>query len=302
MTTDWPAGQAAFVTGAASGIGLGIARALIAAGAKVAIADIDGERVDSVAKELTSAGGTVVGIQLDVSDADHWEDAADQAEKALGPISILVNNAGVTGSTLLEQTSLDIWRWIFSINTDAQFIGVSTFLPRFKKHGGRAHIMNTASMAGLIPMVGAGAYSASKAASVAYSRVLKDELALGGEDIGVSVLCPGSVATRIALTAAEGEAKVLGTEVNTAAAEANTAMAAKGADPDKVGEQVLEAIRQRQFLILTHRDWQPLTDGWQDEIKQAYEQLDDRYGPDVAAQFLVSGQVAVSTENSNSRA
>lgn len=287
MTNDWPAGQAAFVTGAASGIGLGIVRALVAAGAKVALADIDAERVAKVAAELSAAGATVIGVPLDVSDPDRWQAAADRAEAALGPISILCNNAGINGGADIDQTPLDVWRWVYKINVEAQFIGVSTFLPRFKQRGGRAHIMNTASMAGIVPMTRVGAYSSAKFASVGFTMVLRDELK--GSGIGVSLLCPGSVATRIAVNSAEREAALLDRAVNRAAIEGNAALVAQGADPDRVGEQVLEAMQHRQFLIITHREWEPLVTAVHSEILQAFDECDGRHGPDVSALALVQG-------------
>ncbi|BBZ10070.1 short-chain dehydrogenase [Mycobacterium branderi] len=259
----------------------------------MALADIDGARLADVAKELTDAGGTVLGVQLDVSDADQWSAAADQAEKALGPISILCNNAGVNGGGLIDETPLEVWRWVFKINTEAQFIGVSTFLPRFKSRGGRAHIVNTASMAGIVPMTRVGAYSSSKFAGVGFSMVLRDELL--GTDVGVSVLCPGTVATRINVTAGEAEAKLLGQEINRAALEGNGALLGQGADPDRVGEQVVEAMQQRQFLIITHRDWEPLVARVHGEIRRAYSEFDDRHGPDYTAQILTQGTSPVTT-------
>lgn len=283
----WPAGEAAFVTGAASGIGLGITRALIVRGAKVALADIDGARLAQVAEELTAAGGEVTTVELDVSDPDAWTAAADRAEEALGPISILVNNAGVNGGSAIDQTPLEIWRWIHRINIDAQFIGVSTFLPRFKARGGRAHITNTASMAGLVPIVTAGAYNSSKFASVGFTRVLREELR--GTDIGVSLLCPGSVNSRIGETGETGQAKVLGREPNAEVIEQNTAMTATGADPNLVGEQVVQAMQDGQFLIITHREWEPLVTGWNREVEATFAEWDGRYGPDVSAQMLVEG-------------
>jgi len=283
----WPQGKAAFVTGAASGIGLGISHALVAAGAKVALADIDGSRLADAARELTDAGGVVTTVELDVSDADHWEAAADRAEEALGPISILCNNAGVNGGGAIDETPLEVWRWVHRINTDAQFIGVSTFLPRFKSRGGRAHIMNTASMAGIVPMVNVGAYVSSKFASFGFSMVLRDELR--GTDIGVSVLCPGTVATRLGKTAEEGQARLLGREPNAAVAEQNLALLAQGADPARVGEQVVEAMQNRQFLIITHREWEPLVLGVHREVEQAFTEFDGRHGPDATAQMLAAG-------------
>ena len=290
---NWPAGEAAFVTGAASGIGLGVSRALIAAGAKVALADIDEERLAEVAEELTAAGGVVTAVPLDVSDAGSWTAAADRAEEALGPVSILCNNAGVNGGGPIDETPLEVWRWVFSVNIEGQFSGVSTFLPRFKRHGRRAHIMNTASMAGIVPMIHVGAYASSKFASVGFSMVLRDELRETG--IGVSLLVPGTVATRITTTAARAEAELLGREVKAEAVAANNAMLAQGADPDRVGEQVLEAMRERQFLIVTHRDFEPLVGRVHAEIERAFHEFDGRYGPDAAAQLLLQGRNPVSS-------
>ncbi|WP_076210977.1 SDR family NAD(P)-dependent oxidoreductase [Mycolicibacterium conceptionense] len=293
MTTKWPEGQAAFITGAASGIGRGMARTLVAAGAKVALADIDENRLAKVEKELTDAGGTVVAVPLDVTDPDQWATAADRAEDALGPISILLNNAGANGGGELDKTSLDVWRWVHKINVEGQFIGISTFLPRFKSRRGRAHIVNTASMAGIVPMVRVGAYSSAKFASFGLSWVLRGEL--DGTDIGVSVLCPGTVNTRISESSGEGEAKLLGQKVNTAAIEGNNALLAQGADPDRVGEQVVEAMQNRQFLIITHGDWEPLVTAVHTEIKRTFDEFDNRHGSDNAARILAQGISPVTT-------
>lgn len=293
MTTNWPAGQAAFVTGAASGIGLGIARALVAAGAKVALADIDATRLAGVEQELVDAGGSVMAVPLDVTDAQQWAAAADRAEEALGPISILCNNAGANGGAELDKTPLEVWRWVYRINVEGQFIGLSTFLPRFKSRGGRAHIVNTASMAGIVPMTRVGAYSSAKFASFGLSLVLRGELQ--GSDIGVSVLCPGTVNTRISESSGEGEAKLLGVEPNTAAIEGNNALLARGADPDRVGEQVVEAMQQEKFLIITHGDWLPLVEAVHSEIQTTFQEFDNRHGSDFTAKILVEGVSPVTT-------
>ncbi|MBO0852610.1 MAG: SDR family oxidoreductase [Nocardia sp.] len=289
----WPSGEAAFVTGAASGIGLGIARALVADGVKVALADIDGARLADVAAELAAAGGPVVAVELDVTDAGQWEAAADRAEEALGPISILCNNAGVNGGGPVDETPLEVWRWVHRINSDAQFIGVSVFLPRFKRRGGRGHIMNTASMAGLVPMVNVGAYVSSKFASVGFSMVLRDELR--STDIGVSLLCPGTVHTRIGANAEEGQAKLLGRAPNAAVAEQNSALLAQGADPDRVGQQVVEAMRNEQFLIITHREWEPLVLEVHREIERTFTEFDGRHGPDATPALLMGGPSPIAT-------
>lgn len=274
-------------------MGLGMARAFVAAGAKVALTDIDADRLDRAVEELTDAGGTVVGIPLDVTDPDQWTAAADTAEQALGPISILCNNAGANGGGALDETALEVWRWVYKINVEAQFIGLQTFLPRLKKLGTRAHIVNTASMAGIVPMALVGAYSSAKFASFALSMILRTELQ--GTDVGVSVLCPGTVNTRISESSGHGEAKLLGTEPNTAAIEGNNALLAQGADPDAVGRQVLEAIQNNDFLIITHKDWEPLVLSVHDEIQATFRGFDNRHGPDFTAQMLATGVSPVTT-------
>ncbi|AHH20053.1 putative oxidoreductase, SDR-family [Nocardia nova SH22a] len=284
---DWPAGEAAFITGGASGIGLGIARALVAAGAKVALADIDEDGLAAAAEELSCAAGVVTTVKLDIGDSDAWEAAADAAERAIGPISILCNNAGVSGGVTIEQTPLEIWRWVQRINTEAQFIGISTFLPRFRTRSGRAHILNTASMAGLLPFAGGGAYTASKFASVGLSMVLREELR--NSDIRVSLLCPGTVATRLSETASAAEAEVLGHEPDTTAAERVAEMLAQGADPNAVGEQVVEAMADDQFLIITHREWGPVVAELHSEVEQAFTDFDGRHGHDPVAEMMASG-------------
>lgn len=284
---DWPAGEAAFVTGGASGIGLGIARALVAAGAKVAIADLDAERLEAVAAELGDAGGTVVAVPLDVSDADAWEAAAERAESALGPVSILCNVAGVNGGGTIEETPYQVWRWVMGVNIDAQFLGIDTFLPRFRQRGTRAHILNTASISGLIAMPHVGAYTASKFATVGFTKVLRQELA--DTNVDVSLLIPGSVATRINYTAGAAEAALLGREMNHDVIEANQALLARGADPDRVGEQVVQAMQAGDAVIVTHREWGELYRAENAEIEEAYDAFDGRHGRDATAQLLLDG-------------
>lgn len=264
----WPAGEAAFVTGAASGIGRGIARALAASGAKVALADIDEAKVRAAADELTSGGATVTAIALDVSDPAAWPEAADRAESDLGPISILVSNAGIVSPGSLVSTSYDAWQRTFRINVDSQFLGLSAFLPRFLERGTRAHILNTASMGGLIPIPGVGPYCASKFASVGLSLVLREELR--GTAVGVSVLTPGTVVTGLTTDQATGDHPA-------------------GADADRVGEQVLEALQAGRFLIPTHGDFEPIVTGLHREIEQALRDTDDRHGPDPSVAMLLAG-------------
>ncbi|MFJ4705649.1 SDR family NAD(P)-dependent oxidoreductase [Streptomyces anulatus] len=290
---NWPAGEAALVTGAASGIGLGVAQALVAAGAKVGLVDIDESRLAKVEESMREAGGTVLALPFDISETDRWEGVADRAEKALGPISILCNVAGVNGGGTADRTPLQVWRWVHSVNLDAQFASVAAFLPRFKSRGGRSHILNTASISGLLPMAGVAAYTSSKFASVGLSMALREELT--GTDVGVSLLVPGAVATPINFNAGAAEAKLLGSEMDTAVAEKNSTLLLRGADPGQVGEQVVEAMQQKQFMIVTHREWGPFTARVHREIERAYEDFDGRHGPDPVATAMAAGEETISS-------
>lgn len=281
----WPAGETAFVTGGASGIGLGIARALLRAGANVALADINIGKAREEAERLGASGRQAFAVELDVSDDAAWAGAADLAEAELGPVSILCNNAGVGAHDApLGEIPTNVWRWVFGINVDSQFVGVRTFLPRFDRRGGRKHILNTASMAGLAPLGDSPVYTAAKFASVGFSLSLREKFA--GSDIGVSVLCPGVVNTPLARTAAQQLSRVTG-EDEAIGLEQVEALMATGADPDPVGAYALEAMRDRAFFILTHPDWAPLTRSIQFEIEEANGRAGSGMGPDLLARLLL---------------
>jgi NAD(P)-dependent dehydrogenase (short-subunit alcohol dehydrogenase family) len=248
-------GKTAFVTGAANGIGRGIAAALASAGAKIAIADIDADALDKTRAAFEAEGATVLATPLDVSERAAVEDAADKIEAAFGPVHVLVNNAGITlGPIPVTDIDEEMWDWIFGVNLFGVVNGVSTFVPRMLATGQEGHVVNTASIGGL--QVNAelqnGSYSMTKYAVVALSEAL--QLQLAGSSIGVSVLCPALVRTTLQESAGRRPERfggpydkvVPGHELDMAT------MQPTELQPDEVGDRVLAAIRDDDFYIFTH--------------------------------------------------
>jgi len=254
-------GRTAFITGGANGIGLGIARACARAGVKLALADLDTDALAAAKAELGDLTA-VATLVLDVRDRTTFQRAADEAEAAVGDISLLFNNAGVAGGALVDKMTYEVWDWGVGINLGGVINGVQTFLPRMIQRNRGGHIVNTASGAGLVA-AGAGVlYHTAKFAVVGMSESLWRELAKF--DIGVSVLCPGPVATDIIertqklqphMTHSMSEEQLTKARARDAK---NKAFLAGGVSPDAVGEQVLEAVRNNSLYIHTDRSMEHL--------------------------------------------
>jgi NADP-dependent 3-hydroxy acid dehydrogenase YdfG len=250
------AGRTAFITGAANGIGLGIARALANAGAKLALVDIDVPALERAGAELSNVTDVFLA-ELDVRDRAAFARVAAQAEGEVGPVSILVNNAGVAAGAPAERLTYELWDWGMGINLDGVVNGVQTFVPRMIERGAGGHLVNTASAAGLRASAGNVLYSTAKFAVVGMGEALVAELAPHG--IGVTVLCPGPVATDIIARTRAGQPKV--TRAMTpgqrsdafARNAARTALLANGAPPDAVGDMVLDAIEHDRLYVHTDR-------------------------------------------------
>ena len=226
----------AFITGGASGIGLGIADALMKRGVRVTIADIN---ADALAEELASRGDKMRGVLLDVRDRDQWLAAKASAEAAFGPVDLLVNNAGIAPDGMeLADSVPESFERIIGINMMGVYNGIVTFGAGIRALG-RGHILNVASMAGLSSeRATAGAYSASKYAVVSLSETLRVEMAPHG--VGVSVMCPGLVLTNLPET--------------TARIGGNMRPGGKmpgGLDPAIAGEMAVRGIERGNFYILT---------------------------------------------------
>ncbi len=253
------AGKTAFITGGASGIGLGMARAFISAGLRVAIADINESALKAAEAALPGLGKA---LKLDVTRTLEWKHAVDAVEAELGPIDILCNNAGVGQGrfadgrdTTVAEMPEALWRMVLEINATGTFLGARTVAPRMLARGQGGHIVNTASTGGLMAPGGIAAYCASKFAVVGLSESMRAELAPAG--IGVSVLCPGGV--RSNLFASSVAIRAMTPDVFEGLATVGTnalrVEQAQRMDPERVGEMVLRAIAGNAMYIIPHPEY-----------------------------------------------
>ncbi len=243
-------GKTAVVTGGASGIGLSLARRALAEGMNVVLVDIEQAALDAAMDEL-AGGDKVLGLRVDVRDAAAMQALAEQVAGHFGPAGLLFNNAGVGGGGLVWEASEDDWDWVLGVNVRGVINGLRAFVPQMIA-AGEGHIVNTASIAGLVSAPGTGTYTVSKHAVVALSEVLSGDLRNQGADVGVSVLCPSFVATRIYASDRNRGLELSGEEAaEKAAVEEMVAEFFKGAaSPDAVADLVFEAITDGRFYIL----------------------------------------------------
>lgn len=247
----------AVVTGGASGIGFAVARRLGQEGANIVLADVEEEALTRAAAELDDAGIPVEAVRTDVGDRAQIIALADAAEARFGAVHFLHNNAGVTTTGLAEDQTDAQWDWVIRVNLQAVIWGCREFLPRMKAHGRPAHIVNTASMAGMAggPMM--APYFATKFAVVGLSESLWHESRMTESNVGISVLCPAFVRTGIARSdrnQPEGMGGWVTAGSQTAAkySEFLTAGVEGGIEPAAVAEVVLDGVRAGRLWILTH--------------------------------------------------
>jgi len=257
------AGKGAFITGGASGIGLGMAKVFAAAGMKVCIADVRQDPLDQAGEELAAEGYSAHAIRLDVTDREVYAEAAEEAESACGKLHILCNNAGIGILKSLGSATYADWDWAVDVNLNGVFNGIHTMLPRIRAHGEGGHIVNTASMAGVLQYSQAGMYVATKFAVVGLSEALRAELS--PEGIGVSAFCPGGVRsnireyekTRPARFAAEEEAPKRPPPRFNLSEEDRERLSRLTASPEEAGELVLQGIRDNALYIFTAPEFRP---------------------------------------------
>jgi len=273
------AGKVAFVTGGASGMGLAMVRAFAAAGMKVAVADIEQKALDAVAAEFAGSNTELITLKVDVTDREAMARAADATEAAFGKVHVVCNNAGVAVGGSIDEMSYADWDWVMKVNVDGVINGVQTFVNRMLAHGEGGHIVNTASMAGHIPVPGLSVYNTSKFAVVGLSEAIRMDLAPQG--IGVSVLCPGVVRTNIfdsgrhrptdLAAATDTAGAVLAADVpEEQRAERINQLLASALDPAVVGDMVVHAIQTDEFYIFTHPEIKQFTEARAAEMNESF--------------------------------
>ena len=257
------AGKVAFVTGGASGIGLGIAGAFVDAGMKVVIADLRTDHIDEALAGFERSGRakSVHPIRVDVTDRNAMAAAAAETERVFGKVHVLVNNAGIGIQGPFKGITYADWDFGLAVNLGGVINGLQTFLPRIRAHGEGGHIVSTASLAALVPMPAQFVtYVAAKAAVVTISETIRAELAQEG--IGVSVLCPGPIRTNIGELAKNrppqfgvGDAFRANEESGATKVPFPSMM-----EPSEVGALVLKAVQNDELYIITHGEWRPMAE------------------------------------------
>lgn len=267
-------GRTAIVTGAASGIGSGIAKALAGAGMNLVLADIQQGPLTGIRREVEALGARAIDVLVDVSDAASVAAAGRAAEQAFGRLHIAVNNAGVAmHGTKVEDVSADEWNWVVGVNVFGVINGIRAFVPMIRSHGEGGHVVNTASISGFFVRRGRnqGAYSMTKYAVVALSEALEQEVEDAG--IGVSVLCPGPVQTQIFASAGTRPERFGGPYVRPQQEALRGAMG-HGLAPEAVGERVLHAIRNNEFYVLTHATERQAVKARHQRIEAAFDRAE----------------------------
>jgi NAD(P)-dependent dehydrogenase (short-subunit alcohol dehydrogenase family) len=274
-------GKVAVVTGAASGIGRGLAEHCVKREMKVVLADIEEAALTQTEQALRNIGGTVLAIRTDVSKTRDIEALAQKTLDAFGAVHLLFNNAGVGGGARIWESTLADWEWIINVNLWGVIHGIRVFVPIMLQQQTECHIVNTASVSGLVSSPFEGVYRVTKFGVITLSETLYHELKISGSQIGVSVLCPGFVRTRI-LEAERNRPVELQNAPSQRVMTPEEQMAVKmimegiqkafqnGMPPDKCAELVFKAIEENTFYILTHPEFMPAIRQRMEDILQGH--------------------------------
>lgn len=250
-------GHVGVVTGAASGLGLAMATRFARAGLRVVLSDVESGPLDAAVQRLTADGHDVLGQRADVADAGDVQRLADVAFGTYGAVHVLCNNAGVVKRARSWELTVDDWNWVLGVDLWGVIHGLRAFVPRMLEQPEGGHIVNTASMAALLPMPNLGAYATAKSGVLALSLSLHTEFDQMGARLGVSALCPGFIATGITDSGRNRPGALAD-----AAAPPNVARTTAGTvarmSAEEVAEQVLHAVATDRFWILTHDEYRPV--------------------------------------------
>jgi len=280
--------KVAVITGAASGIGRGIARRAAKEGMKVVLADIERNALSKIEEELKKSGIDVISVLLDVSKAEDIEKLARITIDTFGEVHLLCNNAGVGMGGFLWDCNLTDFNWVLGVNLWGVIHGIHTFIPIMLKQNNDCHVVNTASMSGLITGEAAnGIYSITKHGVVALSESLRTAFPLRKSKIGVSVVCPGIVNTRITDCERNRPEELCGPNYERSmerfikrypkseeTVKAYTKMYEEGTSPDQAGDIIFECVKKNIFYIFTDTgsDWKDLMEARFEGILKDFNQ------------------------------
>ena len=270
-------GKSAVITGAASGIGYALAEKFAEEKMNVVLADIEQEALDAAVNKISDFGVEAIGIQLDVMDKQAVTHLAEESIKAFGDIHVLCNNAGVA-STVVADGIWDLddsdWEWVLGVNFYGTLYGIQAFVPHMINHKEEGHIINTISLAGILP--GEAIYGVSKHAALALSESLWQGLNKKKSKIGASVLCPGFVATNIIESDRNRPDHLAAkNKANFVLKKLAATVLKRGKEPNEIAAATLQAIQDNQFYILPHTNYD-------DMIKERYSRILARTEPQEA--------------------
>jgi NAD(P)-dependent dehydrogenase (short-subunit alcohol dehydrogenase family) len=248
------------ITGAASGLGLEMARRAHALGMRLVLADVEPEPLSRIVNEVRGAGGVALGEVVDVAEDAQVARLAARAFAELGEVNLLVNNAGVGGGGYVWETSEEEWRWVLGVNLMGVVHGLRHFVPRMIEANARGvpgHVVNTASIAGWLATPMFGVYSVSKHAVVALTETLHHDLRLAGATLGVTLLCPAFVPTGIARSERNRPSHLAGAAPRTASQARAQAAVERAVAGGKIGaadvaRMTFEAVAEDRFYVFTH--------------------------------------------------
>ncbi len=272
------AGKVAVVTGGGSGIGAALARAFAGEGMDVVVADIEAEAAERVAADLRATGRRALAVRADVSDFESVEALAARTFDEFGACHVLCNNAGVLLMGAIETRTSKDWKWVLGVNLWGVIHGVQAFVPRMLAQPGEKQIVNTGSTAGLVAAPGVGVYGTAKFGVVGFSEHLRRDLAQHG--IGVSVLCPGGVQTKILQSDRNRPADLGKSKVSREDVELMLGAGPIHPDemqpPEVIAAAALEGIRANDAFIVTHAHYRAAVEARHAELMRAFDKADAR--------------------------